>query len=167
MDGRLTIDFNAALTSLTGLENIEAGKIKAIQITRNNSLSECAVRSICDYLAAPGADVYIDGNATGCKTSVEVKNACADLSVGELKIQFSLSFYPNPASNKIAIEYPNNTMPQKNTRLTIFNLNGRQLMQRAVTEPQTVVDVSGLSSGIYFVKVISDNGVMVGKFVKK
>lgn len=167
MNGRLTIDQNIALTSLTGLENIEAGKIKAIQITRNSSLSDCAVQSICDYLAAPGADVYIDGNATGCNSRTEVENACANSSVDELNTQSSLTFFPNPASNTITIKSANNGMPPKNTYLTIFNLNGQKLIQQAIIEPQTVVDVSGLSSGTYFVKLISDNGLMVGKFVKE
>jgi hypothetical protein len=34
-------------------------------------------------------------------------------------------------------------------------------------EEQTVFDVSGLSQGVYFVKVTDDRTVMMGKFVKQ
>lgn len=158
---------NNALTNLKVLDNIDAGTITGIRIWENHSLSDCAARSICDWLAAPTGIVEIHDNAMGCNSRAEVEDACVYVAAGGLNIQSSLTFYPNPASNTIAIEYPNNTMLQKNTWLTIYNLNSQQLIQRAVTEPLTVVDVSELSSGIYFVKVISDNGVMVGKFVKE
>lgn len=81
--------------------------------------------------------------------------------------QSSVHIYPNPSSINITIELPNITTQQKNTTLTIYNLAGQQILWRLITEPQTVLDLSGLSSGIYFVKLMSDNGVMVGKFVKE
>jgi len=41
----------------------------------------------------------------------------------------------------------------------------KQLIKQPITEPQTVVDVSGLPSGVYFVKVVDDEMVMMGKVV--
>jgi len=78
---------------------------------------------------------------------------------------FEYSVYPNPASRQITIEMP--TTPGKNTILTIYNLNGQQIIKRDITEPQTVMDVSGLLRGIYYVKVTNDKEVKAGKFVKK
>jgi len=78
-----------------------------------------------------------------------------------------LTIYPNPSSATITIELPDITTPIKNIYLTIYNLNGKQLLRQPIMEPQTVVDISGLKAGIYFVKVISDDGVMVGKFLKE
>lgn len=74
--------------------------------------------------------------------------------------------YPNPASAQITIEFPQ-TYTTKNTSLTIFNINGQALLSRQITESQTVVDVSGLSQGVYFVRVSNDRTVQVGKFVKQ
>jgi hypothetical protein len=51
--------------------------------------------------------------------------------------------------------------------MTIFNINGQQIIMRQITEQQTVVDVSGLPQGVYFVKVSNERTVMVGKFVKQ
>ena len=56
--------------------------------------------------------------------------------------------------------------PQKNTFMTLYSINGKQFIKRQITEQQTVVDVSGLSAAIYIVKVLRDDDLMVGKFVK-
>ena len=77
----------------------------------------------------------------------------------------SITVYPNPSSTSITISIP--TTPTKNTFLTIFNINGQQLIQRQITEPIINVDVSGLVSGVYFVKLSNDKTMQVGKFVKQ
>jgi hypothetical protein len=96
-----------------------------------------------------------------------VEEACL-LGVDESTVnhqESSISILPNPASTQITIETP--TTPTKNTFLTIFNINGQQLIQRQITEPIINVDVSGLVSGVYFVKVADERTVQVGKFVKQ
>ena len=50
--------------------------------------------------------------------------------------------------------------------MTIYSISGQQLMAQQITEQQTVLDVSGLPQGVYFVKVSNDKTVQVGKFVK-
>ena len=82
-----------------------------------------------------------------------------------IKTRNNLSIYPTPASTIITISTP--TTPDKNTFMTIFNLNGQALLSRQITEPIINVDVSGLVSGLYFVRVRDDRTVQVGKFVKQ
>jgi len=82
-----------------------------------------------------------------------------------VKKEHLVNVYPNPSSTQITIELP--TTPRMNTSLTIYNLNGQKLITQAITEPQTVVDISRLPSGIYFVKVMDTEKVMMGKVVKE
>jgi len=77
----------------------------------------------------------------------------------------SFKIYPNPSSSQITIETP--TTPYKNTFMTIIDITGKELFTRQITEQQTVVDVSGLVSGVYLVRVSNDRTVIVGKFVKQ
>jgi hypothetical protein len=165
--GNLEIWRNEVLTSLTGLDNVVANSINDLYISGNNSLSTCAIQSICDYLAAPNGTVYIDNNATGCNSPEEVEAACG-VGLDESAVssrQSAVNIYPNPASTTITIEMP--TTPDKNTTLAIFNISGQRLIKRRIMEQQTVVDVSGLSQGVYFVSVADERMVMVGKFVKQ
>jgi photosystem II stability/assembly factor-like uncharacterized protein len=115
--------------------------------------------------------VYFPNNDTGYVVGyggIILKTTNGGLLVGinekTLTIE-SLKIYPDPSSTTITIEMP--TTPIKNTILTIYNINGQQLTERQITEQQTVVDVSGLSKGIYFVRVRDDRTVMVGNFVKQ
>lgn len=71
------------------------------------------------------------------------------------------SIHPNPASDFITIETAN----QK--QATILNLNGQELITQEVSDPKTQIDVSGLPSDIYLVKLVGKKGVQVGKFIKQ
>jgi hypothetical protein len=88
----------------------------------------------------------------------------SNLGFNEPTNTFGLSIYPNPAADKISIQTSGTAY---NSNLSIRNLNGQQLMQQEITDPTTTIDVSTLPSGIYLVKVIGENGVQVGKFVKQ
>ena len=159
------IEDNAALTSLTGLDSIDAGSITNLYICYNESLSTCEVQSVCDYLVSPNGTIEIHDNATGCNTQEEVEEACTAGLDDISNLNNHITIYPNPSSTQITIELPNT--PQKNTILTIYNLSGQQYITQPITEPQTVVDISGLPSGIYFVKVVDDKNVMMGKVIKE
>jgi hypothetical protein len=73
----------------------------------------------------------------------------------------TLNIYPNPASTQITISTPNKG------NLSILNLNGQQLLQQEITEPTTTIDVRELKSGVYFMRVMGEKNVMMGKFVKQ
>jgi hypothetical protein len=163
--GFMWIGLNDVLTSLTGLDNIDAGSITELHINYNYSLSTCDIQSVCDYLASPNGTIEIHDNAVGCNSQEEVESACG---VGYKESNISenqLYIYPNPSSTQITIETP--STPFKNTLLTIYNINGQQLISRLITEETTVTDVSTLVSGVYIVKVTDERMVQVGKLIKQ
>ena len=78
----------------------------------------------------------------------------------------SITVYPNPSSTTIIIGL-SHTTAIKNTFLTIYNLKGQELITSQITGPKTQIDISNLLSGVYFVKVVGEKGLQVGKFVKQ
>jgi hypothetical protein len=164
--GSISICDSPFLTSLSGLENIDAGTITDVEFFRNNSLTNCSVKSICDFLKGSNAQNLFYYNTTGCNCREEVDSACNLISVQDLDFNSALTIYPNPVSTNIIIGIPSNKA-LKSTFLAIYNLNGQPLITRRMMEPVTVVDVSGWVSGVYFVKVTDNKSVMVGKFVKQ
>lgn len=159
------IMYNNALPSLEGLDNIADSAIYRLEITGNDTLSDCAVESICHFLADPVGLVDISDNETGCNDAVEILEACETLSTDDLSQDADILIYPNPVSTHLTIILPN--APLMNTILNIYNINGQQLLSRQVTEQMTVVDISGLRGGIYAVRVMDKKGVIVGKFLKR
>jgi photosystem II stability/assembly factor-like uncharacterized protein len=73
----------------------------------------------------------------------------------------SIQICPNPSSGNIIIE----TLTKGS--LSVFNINWMEILQKEITEPSTTIDVSGLKSGVYFVRVTGDKWVQVGKFIKQ
>jgi hypothetical protein len=69
------------------------------------------------------------------------------------------SVYPNPTTGVIQINLKND----KYKEVLIMDLSGRVMFERPLTEIKTTIDVSKLSSGIYFVKVQN----VILKFVKR
>lgn len=84
------------------------------------------------------------------------------LATNEVNFDDKLVLYPNPVQNTLNIAVPNNGQVEN---LSIFDVLGKQVMNS--TGLGNSVDVSGLTSGIYFVQ-FNYNGIsMTKKFVKE
>jgi hypothetical protein len=161
--GELRISHNAGLKSLTGLENINPASITHLRIMYNPSLSTCVIRSLCDYLANPnGATTYISGNAAGCNSPEEVIAACPLGLEESQNSDAAFSIFPNPSYTNIIFE--SSSIP---CQLIILNTSGQQLIYRQVKEPRTVIDISTLPKGVYFVRVRDEKMVEVAKMIKE
>jgi hypothetical protein len=159
--GSLEIGYNPALTSLSGLDNIDPGSFYNLWIGNNSLLSTCDVQSICDLLANPIGGIYIGNNAPGCNSQQEVENACAAIGVQDLTPESILSVYPNPTSTTITVEV------FAHGSISILNISGQKILHREISKPTTTIDVSGLKNGIYFVQVTCERAVLLGKFIKQ
>lgn len=111
---------------------------------------------------------YSSSGISGDKTETSVGQSdywivklAPDVSIEENIVVNTLSLSPNPATNDIRIE-----SKTKIERIEIYDVLGQ--LQTSNFKPQTLsIDVSSLASGIYFVKVKTEKGERVGKFVKQ
>ncbi|SRX52837.1 T9SS type A sorting domain-containing protein [Aequorivita sp. CIP111184] len=74
--------------------------------------------------------------------------------------------YPNPAKDKLFLS---TTSPVENLKIKIFNIEGKLLSNQTLAlEKQTAIDVSNLSSGMYFLNIEDENGnTVTKKFLKE
>lgn len=61
--------------------------------------------------------------------------------------------YPNPTNNFITIEFQNSSITDQNKQITVFDLQGRILIERNVNNNQEVIDFTNLSAGTYLLIV--------------
>lgn len=158
--GSLQIRWNLSLLNITGLENIASHTIHDIEISYNQALSECHVKSICDYLADPGGEIYIAYNAPGCNSPEEVEAACETVGVENTVTGKEYLIFPNPANQLVTFTCNNGST---NLELTIFNQTG-QKVYRGIPDNNTL-DVSILKPGIYVVEVATKEGIVRKKLV--
>ncbi|UPT72240.1 MAG: T9SS type A sorting domain-containing protein [Flavobacterium sp. JAD_PAG50586_2] len=107
------------------------------------------------------ASIYFDYNAPIITDpyTVAVFNP---LSTSDFDFRSVFSLSPVPAKDNLTITAKQNVVISS---VTIYNSLG-QLVQ-INTNPSETIDVSGLKTGSYFIKIISDKGTASSKFVKE
>ena len=78
-----------------------------------------------------------------------------------------ISVYPNPFSTSATIVL--NDFSKSNTaELRMYNVLGKEMMNKVITKSSTTFDTSNLSSGVYFYQVIGNNKtIQSGKLIKQ
>ena len=82
----------------------------------------------------------------------------------------SLNIYPNPVKDRLYIETltPTQTPTQTQTlTVEIYDIYGRVQKLSAISGQQSVIDVAGLNSGIYIIKINTEEGNIVKQFIKQ
>jgi trimeric autotransporter adhesin len=104
--------------------------------------------------------------------SVNCRNTEDDAVVNILKpteeSDGSTAIYPNPTNNLLNVRVSSSV--QSRVTITVIDANGASLMTKTLGSGGTTtqINVGNLASGVYFVKIISDDGIgnTVKKFVK-
>ncbi len=76
----------------------------------------------------------------------------------------TIKIVPNPAKEKLYIE-DSEFLNQRNTLIHIYNVEG-ELKLTKILDGKTV-DINTLENGMYFLKVHTNDGILVGKFLKQ
>jgi len=84
--------------------------------------------------------------------------------IGDIPNPQNVLIYPNPASDNITIENPNFI---KDKLILIYNIQGQLLIQLKLKQKRINVDISVLSKGLYIVKIKSEKGIIIKKFIKE
>jgi hypothetical protein len=128
IDGVLHIENNPLLNSLTGLGNIDTASITDIWITGNLLLTECAIKSVCNYLSGSNASHIFD-NAPGCNSEEEVEEACLSHCLPE-----GITFTTQEQIDHFQTDYPGCTEIEGDVTIGKFgdcdiaNLNGLSVL---------------------------------------
>jgi len=118
-----------------------------------------------------------------CVTTDEGDNECTDVeergtvvepenivsSKDLFKTNMEVNVFPNPAQDILNIQVLNDKFADASLR--IFTVDGKEMMNRSLRTVDglqtTQVNVAGLSAGMYFVKVSTDEGIVVEKVTIK
>jgi aminopeptidase N len=86
----------------------------------------------------------------------------------DIDIQNSLTLSPNPVENELTIAYKNDR--HENMKLELINALGQVILSETqaanVGENNVVINISSIKSGLYFLRLSSDKGQAVKKFMK-
>jgi hypothetical protein len=108
--------------------------------------------------------VCADGSGVSAPASLELPAAFCRDAVSEFEVA-SFSISPNPSSNNITIATDGGFII--NTVDVVNFLGQTVISQSNIRNASTNLDISKLNSGVYFVRITSENGTAVKKFVKQ
>ena len=87
-------------------------------------------------------------------------NYCNVLNLTEKSSKkVELYIYPNPSNNIINIVSTNNV-----EEISIYDINSKKVLVKIMSD---IIDVSSLHSGLYFIKIKTDQGEFSRKFIKE
>lgn len=89
--------------------------------------------------------------------------AFVTVGINNNKANNPLVLFPNPASNKIAIEAKSNIQ-----KIEVYDLSGKRLFQMSsLSSNKMVLNIESLQSGIYLIKTKTAQGIFINKLVKR
>ncbi len=99
------------------------------------------------------------GNTSNCSFVITVN----EFSNIQILQQNGISIYPNPTNGIINFEFANNNIQQ----IVIFDITGKQIIEKTAISQNAMIDLSSFESGIYIVKIQTDNEIFTTKIVKE
>jgi hypothetical protein len=83
------------------------------------------------------------------------------VSVNKNSLEIDFKIFPNPTKENLVVEI------SQNAQLEIFNSQGQLIKAKTLTEKKSDIDLSGISSGVYTLRIKTDKGIAVKKLIKE
>lgn len=103
------------------------------------------------------------GLGTTTNQTTPLQFSCpAVLSSSSFDIASNINVYPNPTNGNVNVETNNLT----NVSVSVYDLNGRQILNKELAANENAVDISNFQSGLYLFRIKSTEGETVKKVIK-
>ena len=153
-------DNNADVESWNIQYTVQGGSITSATST-TNSYTITGLEQNTTYQIQVQANCG-DGNLSGWSEAISVTTLID--AIPEYLLN-SVILYPNPANDVVNIQCTTNNV--QILGVEVIDVYGKVINTLNVTENPTRINVSGLATGMYFVRVTTEEGTVTKTFVKK
>ena len=120
---------------------------------------------VLNILNLTAGDYYFTITGTTETGSYEVKvTPQTTLSITDNSLDNLVVLYPNPAKDKINISL-SNTLNIATTN--VYDVTGKLILSKNLNNAESQMDVSQLQTGIYFIKIETENASITKRFIKQ
>lgn len=114
-----------------------------------------------DTVFVLGSDTLLrSGSYCGNIFVARYKFPVINVGMNEFDDNNAINIFPNPANNTVTISFPHKS------EIEILNIEGQVIKSFITSDTTATIDVSGFARGLYFVKMKTEKGIAVRKFVK-
>lgn len=104
--------------------------------------------------------VYVTSNGGEAKL-ITVTQLGRPSAVNEVKNNYQIVIYPNPANRELFIESKSRGM------INIYNQLGQALKVLNLETGENKIDISNFNNGVYFFRIVTANATIIKKIIKK
>jgi Secretion system C-terminal sorting domain len=155
------LDWKATFSNNPATMDVNRGGI-SIAAKKNGVIYATGVQLKDNVTSAMTVCFDTNENVNGDPLIWENFNLTTSVESPLLIAKLNLKIYPNPASDYIALNLPDDSFP---ITISIYNEYG-QLVKHTQTSNENRFNINILQTGIYFVLLKSKYGVFSGKFIK-
>lgn len=118
------------------------------------------------YLSYICALIPFSSNWTGVK--ILSHNFCPQVNISEQESRSQIRIFPQPATNEINIENTEKKEFKNIKKITIQNVIGQKTdnLPTLISKEKINIDISGLTTGVYILTIVSENSNYRTKFIK-
>jgi hypothetical protein len=106
--------------------------------------------------------IAINSNAQEIPTQTQTTNTNVTTGISDKILEQSIQIYPNPASNNLTVE----ALDLQIREVSIMDMMGRIIRGYKTDNTRFELPLNQQAVGSYFVKILTDKGVVVKRFVK-
>lgn len=93
---------------------------------------------------------------------LSVKITCDNVTTGiNTGITKAFDIMPNPSTGWVQLQQES----RNNAKMTLIDVNGRVVLEREISSPQTMLDLGYLPDGMYVIRLQSDQGIQIEKLI--
>jgi uncharacterized repeat protein (TIGR01451 family) len=109
--------------------------------------------------------IYFDSNPA-IVTNTTLNTIANPQAIQTVDANHNFSIYPNPAQNELHIDLKDATITS-NMNVTITNMNGQIIYSKNNLNQHASVNIESLNTGIYFLRIQSNDNAYQYKFIKE
>ena len=119
------------------------------------------VYEFCTWISCPNFKVDQDhSNNYRCDSAIFLDPT----TVQDIYSSYKLDIYPNPFDSKISIRFSEPIL--QNATYEVYNLIGELKLSGRLTDKENTFDLSSLSSGVYYITILSGELNISRKIIK-
>lgn len=83
--------------------------------------------------------------------------------------KIDIDIFPNPCNDKINISFKSNFSISNYLNIDIYSMQGKKVFDKKISDMfinNIKIDVSGINSGLYFIKIYNSDLIFIDKFIK-
>lgn len=167
---------DSIVTTSVGVITIDTGITQNVNVLTVNETGASYVWIDCGtLLPVPSATLQSFEPTVSGNYQVEVtKNGCTETSecfsfihtgISVHQLGSNIKIYPNPSDKMVSIAFSSSLVVDN---ISLLDMQGRVLNTILLPTKSTVeMDLSSFADGIYFIKIVSNQGISIDKIVKK